>query len=1220
MILPLIEQYKFQILFNRKIRSLNFPPFGTNPINYQLMKPQFKENTNTNSQMDLQEIGKIQKRSGLFKGLLALAVASSPNLSAQGDDETDEIYELSPFSVDASQDTGYIATSTLAGTRVRTDLKDLGAAISVYTAEFLEDIDATDAQSLLSYTSNTEVGGYQGNFSGAQDVDDGRYYQANERTNPQQNQRIRGLGSADLTRGLFLTDIPFDSFNTERVTVSRGPNSLLFGIGSPGGVIDNSVKQAVLNNTFGEVKVRVDNYGSLRGEIDYNTTLVKDRAAFRISILEDNLEYKQDPTFEDQSRVYGALDTVLAKNEASDVLDATRFRFNGEFGKQNGSPVEVIPPSVAYHGWFEPTPANISQFSGVEPTARVVSPSEGGTWKFQETYNPLEFNSEGDINTNSHPNWFRFIAPVWNDPNNSTANLGTGDGLQGYQGLLTWRSSADTLDSTGLAGTPAVIDAFGPDAPGDTPVNRTATYHANSPYSEAYAIGFAVPTLQNTDVFDYRNNVYTGGIDKVEREFSAANFVLEQSFFNNKLAVEIAYDRQHYETYQDFLFSGGFGTSTTGPYDIYASIAEYLPNGQPNPNLGRLYTRTRTPSTRVNEIDRETFRATAFGELDLTEKDGFLKWLGRHRFTGLYNDHTRDTNSSNTRESWVSNDFDIASAVQGTRLSSGRRTLPIVVFTSDSVLGVQSMDDIRINQINIERPQPGDSFNVLYADTSSTDPAVAERTLRTGDVQIERYLAAEGIGQTLIESKAISWQSYLFNENIVGLYGYREDDTESFARATEAERGMDDTDSDGRWNPNFTQLSSTPMLVESGDTTAWSVVARYPENILGNLPKGMDLQAHYAKSENFNPIGLRNNALGQPIGQPTGTTKEYGLLASFANNTFIVKVNWFETALNGITAGPSVNVPQHAYGRMQNYRRSEIDGLDFSSNMLNTVDGDPAAFPIQDYETVINLWESHLPSEFRDTTNPRKVDNELDDGLWDTIEWDNIPNLTSTQDRVAEGFELELVANPSKSWRILGHISQQETVASNTASLMAGLVEEYTASMLASRVGELNNNPDGSGATRPVNELWLVGGLAPVRGARSLDNTVSNEQREWRYTVVSSYRFNEGRLAGFTAGGAARLQSSAATGYVFQLEPETGVPVPDVNRPFKDDGLFNGDLWMSYGRKIWDDKIDWKIQLNVRNAFGDNDDIPVKTNPDGQVAVIRIPNPRTISLSNTFRF
>ncbi|MDA1048781.1 MAG: c-type cytochrome [Verrucomicrobia bacterium] len=39
-------------------------------------------------------------------------------------------------------------------------------------------------------------------------------------------------------------------------------------------------------------------------------------------------------------------------------------------------------------------------------------------------------------------------------------------------------------------------------------------YHANSPYSEPFAIGFATPTLQNTDIFDYRNKVYSGGIDR----------------------------------------------------------------------------------------------------------------------------------------------------------------------------------------------------------------------------------------------------------------------------------------------------------------------------------------------------------------------------------------------------------------------------------------------------------------------------------------------------------------------------------------------------------------------------------------------------------------------------------------------------------------------------------------------------------------------------------
>jgi len=74
----------------------------------------------------------------------------------------------------------------------------------------------------LSYTANAEVGGYQSNFSGAQDRDDGRFWQADERTNPQFNQRIRGLENADLTRGFFLTDIPFDSYNTDRLERRRG--------------------------------------------------------------------------------------------------------------------------------------------------------------------------------------------------------------------------------------------------------------------------------------------------------------------------------------------------------------------------------------------------------------------------------------------------------------------------------------------------------------------------------------------------------------------------------------------------------------------------------------------------------------------------------------------------------------------------------------------------------------------------------------------------------------------------------------------------------------------------------------------------------------------------------------------------------------------------------------------------------------------------------------
>ncbi|MDA0350174.1 MAG: TonB-dependent receptor plug domain-containing protein [Verrucomicrobia bacterium] len=1191
--------------------------------------PSLDQATQNTEPKPIEETDMNIKKNNWLKTLaavLTIGIAALSNQTLAQEDVDEEVYDLSPFTVDATEDTGYVATATLAGTRVRTDLKDLGAAISVYTQEFMEDTAATDAATLLSYTSNTEVGGNQGNFSGAEaDLDNGgRFMQSDARTNPQLNQRIRGLGRADLTRGLFLTDIPFDSFNTDRVTVSRGPNSLLFGIGSPGGVIENSTKQAIHNSDFGELGLRFDNYGSWRAEFDYNKSIIEDRVALRISFLDENQEFKQEPAFENQIRLYAALDMVLFENKNNEWLDATKLRINREIGDQDGSPVEIIPPSVAYHGWFEPTPANIQQYSGIAPPPMVVSPSEGGSWQFQETYNPYAIRSEKGINTNSHQSWFRWIAALWDDNQNPTANLGTGDGLQGYQSLMTWAAKrGDTLDSTGLAGTPGVVAAFGADAPGTMPINSYIDFHSNSPYSEPFAIGFAVPTIQNRDVFDYRNKIYSGGVDRVEREFDATNFALDQSFFNNKLAVEIALDKQHYESYQDFLFTGSGGTSTTGPYDLYVSIVEYLPDGRPNPNLGRAYTRVGRPETRFAEINRETFRITAFGELDLTDKDGLLKWLGRHRITGLYNDHQRDNHSINRREAWVSNEFDVRAAVQQPTLNGARSTAAYVFFSSDSLLGVQSLDDVRINQINVPRPKPGDSYNVIYTDTSSANRAVSERTLKTGHVQVERYVNDEGISQTNIEAKAFAWQSYLFNENIVGLYGYREDDVEVFSRATDSELealgiDIDSRDSLGRWNPQYTRLSKTPADQQTGDTTTWSIVARYPEDLLGDLPAGMDIQLHYSESENFNPVGLRNNALGQAVGQPTGTTEEYGFLVGFAENKFIVKANWYTTALNDVDAGPRVNVASEAYGRINSYRNADLIGRTFD-NQLVTVTGDPAAFPIQDYETFYTTALNAVPSEIRAIVNPRKVDNELNDGIWDQIEWDNVPNLRSFQDRVAEGFEVELVANPTPGWRIMANISQQETVASNTASKMSAVVEAYTTNLQSTRLGELRRDASGDVATRTTESIWLSESVAEVRGAKALDGTKSNEQREWRYTVVSTYRFMEGKLRGFSVGGAARWESKAATGYVFELEPESGVPIPVVNKPFFDDGLFNGDLWVGYEKKLTD-KIDWRVQLNVRNAFGDNDDIPVKTNPDGQVAVIRIPNPRTIYLSNTFKF
>ncbi len=88
-------------------------------------------------------------------------------LNTMGGYSDEETILLSPFMVEASDDVGYYATSTLAGTRVRTELKDVGSSISVVTRQFLQDTGTGNSADLLVYTPKTEVAGLSGHSGGA---------------------------------------------------------------------------------------------------------------------------------------------------------------------------------------------------------------------------------------------------------------------------------------------------------------------------------------------------------------------------------------------------------------------------------------------------------------------------------------------------------------------------------------------------------------------------------------------------------------------------------------------------------------------------------------------------------------------------------------------------------------------------------------------------------------------------------------------------------------------------------------------------------------------------------------------------------------------------------------------------------------------------------------------------------------------------------------------
>ena len=62
------------------------------------------------------------------------------------------------------------------------------------------------------------------------------------------------------------------------------------------------------------------------------------------------------------------------------------------------------------------------------------------------------------------------------------------------------------------------------------------------------------------------------------------------------------------------------------------------------------------------------------------------------------------------------------------------------------------------------------------------------------------------------------------------------------------------------------------------------------------------------------------------------------------------------------------------------------------------------------------------------------------------------------------------------------------------------------------------------------------------------------------------------------------------------------------------------DLWASYERRLTD-KINWRIQLNIRNAFASDDLIPISVQPDGQTwASVRVAPVQEWFVTNTFSF
>lgn len=251
------------------------------------------------------------------------AYAAIVVIPAFAQDEFDEdIFELSPFVVDTTEDVGYLANNTLAGSRMRTSLSDVPNSISVFTQELMEDLGATSEAELLRYSSaaveeNTDqTNGVQGIslFEG--------YFTS----------RIRGQ-VATRSRNYFETVLTPDTYNSERFEEARGPNAILFGLGGSGGLLNTSTKRASTASKFTKLALRVDNWDITRFTMDHNLPindklairfngLVEDGGGFHPGDVRENRRFHLAATYKPHEKV-----TVRAEYEWGDLRSSTTRSF-----------------------------------------------------------------------------------------------------------------------------------------------------------------------------------------------------------------------------------------------------------------------------------------------------------------------------------------------------------------------------------------------------------------------------------------------------------------------------------------------------------------------------------------------------------------------------------------------------------------------------------------------------------------------------------------------------------------------------------------------------------------------------------------------------------------------------------------------------------------------------------------------------------------------------
>jgi hypothetical protein len=1103
----------------------------------------------------------------------------------------EEAIVLSPFAVNASSDTGYAATSTLGGTRLKSELRDVASQIDVMTSEFLADIGALTLDEALRYSMNVESG--DENFSPGTDPNTNSVFASTY------GSRTRGLSRSNNTHDFFETNVPLDTYNTgKRFTLVSGSNAILFGAGFAGGTNDVAFERPDLRRFSGNTTVRADSHGSLRTSLNLSRPIIRDVLGLRLAGLRaDERDYRAGVGSR-TDRLYTSL--LLQPHRRISIRGWLEKYESRQRNAANTLVADRVSPWLATSS--RPTFNN----AGLTPTSTAAQFTTA-------------FNAQGaDLARSAE----RF---------NNVASAGTivfnPDGTQ-PTAIRNWTNTVTS--SRPLDGTqdPSIID------PAIYPLDRNVIGNAMQRRWRASIHGFIfeanpwrdvyVEGGYNREVFDTRSLSFISGNntdlrvdlnrflpDGVTPNPNLGRYYVEDDITGSMWRNHRTERRLQVAFAQDLGKRGGFWRWLGSHQGAVMYSGGINMRVQQNNNNARIISDNTfdgitypAGTNAANDITRNTRRLRARFYVDTPQNNRRGQFELQAPFN-LWDAETRIIGKDSAGKDVVINSGMSNPYGAQVQTSNGKKQEDAVQW------GLQS--SFLQGRLNLT---VGERFS-----DASFAPWVGQGGANSRLPR--RYNAATGKYEEPVRSgTAIIFPS---NGQPVGNAGFE---------------------------PWDAMLSRGGEFDSLEAPTKYSVTSRLKGVVLHPFGRNAIPSLHYTESSSaFVADFTRKAPNGAEAQLDDGTTREYGLSLRFLEDKVVLRVNAYESVYLGISGGsPSVPNPTavggasgmdrtdirwsavHLEKSVQNYYLMKSGGRYESAAtgapvLGGTNNGIAAASPIRYFQDDVLSWPSEGAA-----------------GNAFSLKYAN------SADRIAKGLEYRLVANPTRGWSVSASVARNNTRSIRIAADWFGVISYRLKDWLA--VANDAAAPQRGGGTGPAqlhfnsstnpNESLLAYLRSAALGwafLRQSEGQANNQEIEWRGNVTSSYRIQEGLLRGLRFGGSLRYRGDRILGYREKTvagnelanDPILGTPglfpagtsltLADVAQPIKGGATFTTDAVLGYSTALFSRRVRWNISLNVRNVLNDDKLIAQSgLSAAGTPVVFQYPEPRVFLLTNSFDF